>query len=177
MKSRHRVNSTVRRLRLFMETILELAPVLVSVIALGVSIYALSSTKRDLKKAAERQFLETSSTTCHHILADLNMCLATGELSFNKFVDSEPFNQIVSHKQSALRFQEAKWYADFEGMLGTMEQISEAYGQVARQMRERNAAVVGRDVVTATVRPPVVNAANAVAKYINTARDRLATLR
>jgi hypothetical protein len=105
------------------------------------------------------------------------MCLATGDLPLNRFVDSEPFNQIVSHKQAALRFQEAKWYADFDGMLASMEQVADAYGQVARQMRERNAAVVGRDVVTAIVRPALVNNANAVAKYINTARDRLTTLR
>ena len=162
-----------------MEFVIKTVPILLSLVGVSISVYTLLSTRRDLKKSAERQFLETSSTTCHHILADLNMHAATGRLlprEFIGFVDSEAFNQLISHKQAALRFQHAVWYEDFDGMLTVMGKIGATSGRIARQMRERNLDVAEREMVDVPLGTAVVEAANAVAKYINTARDRLTAL-
>lgn len=175
--SSERVMPGVRRLRSSMEIMLKITPVLISLVALGVSIYNLWSTKRDLKKAAERQFLETSSNTCYQILNDLTKCLAQGGLSLPKFVDSEPLKHVFSHKSAALRFQAANWYVYFEGVLTALGDIGVAGEQVTLQMQKRNVTDIDPQIVFPMMQPAMVKAKNAVAKYLNAARSRLVSLR
>src|SRR5438132_11653864 len=101
-----------------MESIaLKLFPIILSTAAFFFSLFAFSFTRREARKAAERQFLEHSSTIGHLVLLDLEKFINHPAPEPLSIFTGDLFKQLVTLKQAVLRFQTTPWYQDFDSML------------------------------------------------------------